>query len=176
MSQCLRKRWEKLICIGVPGWGRNQPTCKAEYWRFTSRKLDSHTFGQRHYYYFADMSQHWGMSDPHFWGFGLTGTCAEGWGIQNKKTWLSHFGHRHFGDISQYWGMSGLHYLGVLVPREGKPTFWGCKAGRGLTHNSKNRLLHFCDQWHAQHFGDIFIVGEAASVTFVQCLRLKDGR
>ena len=36
----------------------NQPTCKAEYWRFTSRKLDSHSPGKRHYYYFADMSQH----------------------------------------------------------------------------------------------------------------------
>ena len=143
MSQC--KRWEKLICIGVPGWGRNQPTCKAEYWRFTSRKLDSHTFGQRHYYYFADMSQHWGMSDPHFWGFGLTGACAEGWEIQSKKTRLSHFWPLTFWIISQYWGMSGFHYLGVLVPREGKPTFWGCKAGGGgLTPNLKNWLLHFC--------------------------------
>ena len=51
--------------LGFWAEGR-QPTCKAEDRRSTSRKLDSYTFGQWHY--LADMSQYWGMSDPHFLG------------------------------------------------------------------------------------------------------------
>ena len=83
MSQC--KRCEKLIFtfIGVPGRGKAKPTCKAEDRRSTSRKFDWHTFCQRHY--FADMSQYWDMSDPHFWGFGMTGACTEGERFKARK-------------------------------------------------------------------------------------------
>jgi len=130
MSQC--ERCEKLMFtfIGVPGQGKAKPTCKAEDRRSTSRKFDWHTFCQRHY--FADMSQYWDMSDPHFLGLRHDWSLHWGWEIQSQKTRLSHFGHwnlQHFGEMSQCWGISGLHYLWVLMPREGTPTFWGSKVG-----------------------------------------------
>ena len=68
--------------LGFRAKGR-QPTCKAEDRRSTSRKFDWHTFCQRHY--FADMSQYWDMSDPHFWGFGMTGACTEGERFKARK-------------------------------------------------------------------------------------------
>ena len=89
MSQC--ERCEKLIFtfIGVPGRGKAKPTCKAEDRRSTSRKFDWHTFCQRHY--FADMSQYWDMSDPHFLGLRHDWSLHWGWEIQSQKTRLSHF-------------------------------------------------------------------------------------
>ena len=146
MSQC--KRWEKLICIGVPGWGRNQPTCKAESWRFTSRKLDSHTFGQRHYYYFADMSQHWGMSDPHFWGFGLTETCAEGWRFKTKKLDSHTFAIDILVTYHNTEGCQAFIIWGSSCQGKGSLLFEVVRLG-GLTPNLKNWLLHFCGQKHS---------------------------
>ena len=69
-----------LYSLGFRAKGR-QPTCKAEDRRFTSRKLDAYTFGQRHY--LADMSQHWGMSDPPF--LGLCADWSLRWGVRYWK-------------------------------------------------------------------------------------------
>ena len=78
MSQCNRVERD-IYLLGFQAEGR-QPPCKAEDRTSTSRKLDSHSFGQQHY--FADMETHI---------FGGDRSSRWGWEIQSQKTRLLHF-------------------------------------------------------------------------------------